>query len=92
MFLTYHLFNDYYRSIVNLRKYQECLEYAIGFFPMVKLIEVTRNDFTIRVNASSDGSKNGVVRMLGRRLAGYTDLCNFVVYKYGKSKLFIEKK
>jgi len=92
MTIKYHLYDKSWRNSVDLRDYKYCLDYAIRNFPMIKLIQVTEDDFTIRVNTSDVNAKNRVVKSFGRMLANNTDLQDFTVFRYGSYKLIVEKK
>ena len=52
MTLTYQLYDKHWRNYVDLTAYDDCLDYAISCFPMIKLARVTPDDFTIKVNNS----------------------------------------
>jgi len=59
---------------------------------MIELLNVTEQDFSIKINTSNNQVKNGVVKALGHKLATETELSQFGVYSNGSFKLIIEKK
>ena len=91
MFITYHLYDRSWRGQMDWRYYKGNLEYAIYDFPMVKLIDVTADDFTIRVNTRDDKVKNRVVKAFGRKLATDDDFSDFLLFAYGSWRLIVEK-
>ena len=92
MIMTYHLYEKSYRDYMDWTEYQGNLEYAIESFPMIKLLQVTPDDFTICVNTKKDNVKNKVVRAFGQTLANFPVFSEFVVFKYGSHRLIVEKK
>jgi len=92
MTLTYHLYDKDWRNTVDWNDYRIELEDVISLFPMIELVEVTHNDFTIDVNTSNVTVKNRVVKALGRKLASDPTLSEFTVYRYGSFRLIVEKK
>ena len=92
MVLTYQLFDKNWRATVDLREYEVDIEYVINSFPMITLIQVTEDDFTIEVNTSNPKVKNRIVKALGRKMASDYTLSAFVVYAYGSFRLIVEKK
>jgi len=72
--------------------YKLCLKHVLQGFPMIKLMQVTEDDFTISINTSNNKVKNKVVKALGKKLANDPSFVDFVVFRYGSHHLIIEKK
>ena len=91
MIITYQLYDKALRDSMDWRYYRLNIEYAIKSFPMIKLVNVTMEDFTIRINTSDNNVKNRIVRAFGRALANDNEFSDFVVFRYGSYRLIAKK-
>ena len=88
---TYHIKDPYIRTIVDLLEFENDLIQAIKFFPMVKLVGITQNTYTITIDTDDVETKNRIVRALGDGIAS-TSLKKYVIHTLNANFLFVEKK
>ena len=91
MTITYQLMNQHDRETVNLFEYRKDILEAIKGFPMVELVDMSVNYYTITVNTNNNETKNGIVKALGHKIAR-TRLKKYVEHKKKANVLFIELK
>ena len=90
--ITYHFKDLDLRNTIDLTYYENDLLNTAISFPMVKLIEVTPDTYTILINTKDKKKKNRIVRTFGHKFALMSELGKFVQHNPNSSTLFIAKK